>query len=1075
MSVKHTFENNRANSGGGLSVHRGNLTTSGTLLVFLNSAKHMGGGIHVHNSAATLHGSTLVFRKNLARLGGALYIGRKGKTSKTLLVTLSAQNLHFIENKANDSGGAIYITFSKLLLGSAIMNLTSDFSAVQKGVVFEDNSANSGGAIYCRKSEIVFQTNEAWLSGNTASKGGAVAILGNNISDIPMNISGNFVHNTAHTCGGSVFAQTTHIIFSNISILNSTGSGFCIFDSRVQFTHNTLMTGNTGNTGGGVRSENSELTFPDRATFTDNKATYFGGAIYTVYGRVSISGISLLKHNTALRDGGAMFALGTDVVLNGTVTFTSNKARNGGALCLKSFATVSVSALLNLSTSNNYATKYGGVVYNEDNTMPSQCNFQETVKFIPKKGPALLPHCFLRLIESINHPVTVHSYRDLAGEDGHFLYGGLLDRCRIPDLNTKKSVMASQLKTFLRLQSDDASANTTSRTVASKPYRLCFCSSHRKHDCYNSRNIEVYRGQKFAVPLVAIDQTGSFVSTTVTATTSSKSWHFEQNVSQNCADVNYQIDSSNMHEQLTLYPDGPCRDIGFATAVINLTFKRCPLGFKQSGGMCVCEDRLQKYYVSCIIDTDYSIIRGAQSHFWVGTLYENDSYRGLILYAACPVEYCRKGSVNITLQDLNGQCGHNHTGVLCGSCETNYSFLLGSSRCGECPNSFYLALLLPFAAAGIALVVFLTILRLTVASGMINGVILYANIVQINRKSYFPLGESNILTVFIAWLNLDLGFETCFYNGMDAYAQTWLQYAFPLYVWVLISLIIVVSRYSITVSAMIGRNPVAVLATLLLMSYAKIIKTSIEVYSFAKLDYPENETVIVWLKDGNIPFFDPLQLLLTVVTLLIFVFLFLPYTLLLLVGYKLYRFTDRKFLKWLNRFKPFLDSYYAPYKSHTRYWTGFLLLVRCCLYTVFTINNDAGNNTSIILIFSSAVVISWISNGIYSKHYINMLEATIYLNLIVLSAITLAGFSSAALVYSLVGIVFATVMGVIVFHFARFPTVAAWFSRLQMWIKPTAALTTEDTTIEMKTTSNQATTSEVCLREPLLENETIFS
>jgi hypothetical protein len=56
---------------------------------------------------------------------------------------------------------------------------------------------------------------------------------------------------------------------------------------------------------------------------------------------------------------------------------------------------------------------------------------------------------------------------------------------------------------------------------------------------------------------------------------------------------------------------------------------------------------------------------------------------------------------------------------------------------------------------------------------------------------------------------------------------------------------------------MIGRNPVAVLATLLLMSYAKIIKTCIEVYSFAKLDYPENVTLLVWLKDGNVSFLDP--------------------------------------------------------------------------------------------------------------------------------------------------------------------------------------------------------------------------
>ena len=49
----------------------------------------------------------------------------------------------------------------------------------------------------------------------------------------------------------------------------------------------------------------------------------------------------------------------------------------------------------------------------------------------------------------------------------------------------------------------------------------------------------------------------------------------------------------------------------------------------------------------------------------------------------------------------------------------------------------------------------------------------------------------NILTVFTAWINLDLGLETCFYNGMDAFAQTCLQFAFPVYVWVLIGIVIV--------------------------------------------------------------------------------------------------------------------------------------------------------------------------------------------------------------------------------------------------------------------------------------------
>ena len=65
--------------------------------------------------------------------------------------------------------------------------------------------------------------------------------------------------------------------------------------------------------------------------------------------------------------------------------------------------------------------------------------------------------------------------------------------------------------------------------------------------------------------------------------------------------------------------------------------------------------------------------------------------------------------------------------------------------------------------------------------GTVNGLIFYANIVAGNKAVFLPSGDSNFLTVFVAWLNLDLGIETCFYDGMDAYARTWLQFVFPLY------------------------------------------------------------------------------------------------------------------------------------------------------------------------------------------------------------------------------------------------------------------------------------------------------
>jgi len=103
-----------------------------------------------------------------------------------------------------------------------------------------------------------------------------------------------------------------------------------------------------------------------------------------------------------------------------------------------------------------------------------------------------------------------------------------------------------------------------------------------------------------------------------------------------------------------------------------------------------------------------------------------------------------------------------------------YSVALGTSRCLKCSN-ITLLLLIPLAAAGLALVFILMVLNLTVSTGTINGLIFYANIVRANHAVYFPPGDKSIFTVFIAWLNLDLGIETCFWDGLDGYEKMWLQ------------------------------------------------------------------------------------------------------------------------------------------------------------------------------------------------------------------------------------------------------------------------------------------------------------
>ena len=405
--------------------------------------------------------------------------------------------------------------------------------------------------------------------------------------------------------------------------------------------------------------------------------------------------------------------------------------------------------------------------------------------------------------------------------------------------------------------------------------------------------------------------------------------------------------------------------------------------------------------------------------------------------------------------------------------------MLGSSQCQVCPNT-YLALLLLFAVAGLALVVFLTSLRLTVAIGTLNC--LYGNIVQANKSLFLASGTQNILTIFLAWLNLDFGFKVCFYDGLDAYALTWLQFVFPLYVWLIIGLMIFISRYSITVSKLIGYNPVAVLATLLLMSYTKILKIIIEVYSSTELDYLAKKDT-VWLKDANVSYLQSSHLVLTVVTSLVLIFLFLPYTLLLLLGHKLYPFTGKKYCRWLMKLIPLLDSYYAPYKIHTRYWTGFLLLIRCALYIVFLCNFLNPNRifAAIAITFSLLVcIVGFVHSGrVYKNLYTNMLERGVYVNLVVHSVTALAGLNSAALAYSLVGSVFVAtiILSALQFHHV-------YISKTSLWLKLKNKFTRrkKDTQEDSSDAPHAAaantshdphklvTKTVIELREPLLEN-----
>ena len=200
---------------------------------------------------------------------------------------------------------------------------------------------------------------------------------------------------------------------------------------------------------------------------------------------------------------------------------------------------------------------------------------------------------------------------------------------------------------------------------------------------------------------------------------------------------------------------------------------------------------------------------------------------------------------------------------------------------------------------GLALVFFLLVSKLTVASGTLGGLVFYANIVGVNRTLFIPVENTDILSVFIAWINFDFSVETCFFKGMDAYSKTWLQFVFPVYIWVIVGLIIFASHFSHRFTQLLGKNPVSVLATLILLSYAKILHNLIAALYVTYLEYPTYNRG-VWLYDANIDYLSIKHIPLFMLAVLVFLFLFVPYTLLLLFGQWLQAMSHLRLFGWVN-------------------------------------------------------------------------------------------------------------------------------------------------------------------------------
>ena len=273
------------------------------------------------------------------------------------------------------------------------------------------------------------------------------------------------------------------------------------------------------------------------------------------------------------------------------------------------------------------------------------------------------------------------------------------------------------------------------------------------------------------------------------------------------------------------------------------------------------------------------------------------------------------------------------------------------------------------------------------------------------------------------------------------------------------------------------------------LSYGKILNAIIAPLSKTELVFTSNNgsysTRSIWLYDGSVDYFvEPKHIALGLFAILILLLAFVPYTFILLCGHWLIAYSDKCFLSWLNKIKPVLDVYYAPFKHETRYWIGLTLLSRSALLLTVAINTVGSDSVNLLVIISVTAGLLSIKGRVYEHKYNDILESSFILNLCILS---LATFylkakdieSQPAILNTSVGISFVIFIGILFFHIhLLLKSRKVWkyvfnFFLHKNWplCKVFKFLKNEDDNIALKSNDQEVVTSTLVeLREPLIDN-----
>ena len=409
--------------------------------------------------------------------------------------------------------------------------------------------------------------------------------------------------------------------------------------------------------------------------------------------------------------------------------------------------------------------------------------------------------------------------------------------------------------------------------------------------------------------------------------------------------TNLYLTSTAEHHDSSLKLRFLCLNTITATAYAHVNLTTCPLGYvfqtsqKSVQGACECVD-IASDDVQCDFVLGVACIRHG---YWFGEINANDELNNTVNDTApCQYPYCKTDLPPCPIIGLfqtynklpvaqDEQCNGLYGGLLCRGCREDAVFSFEAVKCipsSNCqPWQPYVTLVL--------VVVFQLVLGFGIVIGLkasfktgighLYGPLFFIAVLRLipfgYYKEYDQLKFAISISQSILLLNLEIFGEIpwCFFSNINPLLNYSLHFVGPFIIAVVLLSTVLLARYYPRQFLSLQRSPVQAICLLILLSFWSVSDTCIQLLKpTTTLSGVKGWRVAL---QPNIQYLkDPYHIVTWTISIVLLVFLLVPFMLLLFLSPLLRRKFD------LTRIQPLLDAFQSCYDDRFRWYSGVYLL-----------------------------------------------------------------------------------------------------------------------------------------------------